>query len=112
MDKTNLLTAGIFVLTAVYFTPAFPYSQPYSGSQTMTSLNIAGQVGQEYDPLFFDVMVYIFGTMIFAIFLLSVIGYWIRRKGIGATNTEKWFAGLEKHYEREGIGLTPEESRK
>jgi len=74
--------------------------------------NLAGQIGPAYDPLFFDVMVYIFGVMVFAIFLLGVIAFWLRRKGLGGTARETWVAELEKHYEREGIGLIPEESRK
>ena len=41
------------------------------------------QIGPAYDPLFYDVMVYIFGTMLFAVFLLSVIAFWLRRKGLG-----------------------------
>ena len=74
--------------------------------------NLAGQIGPAYDPLFYDVMVYIFGVMIFAVFLLGVIAFWLRRKGLGGTARETWVAELEKHYEREGIGLIPEESRK
>jgi len=74
--------------------------------------NLAGQIGPAYDPLFYDVMVYIFGVMVFAIFLLGVIAFWLRRKGLGGTARETWVAELEKHYEREGIGLIPEESRK
>lgn len=74
--------------------------------------NLAGQIGPTFDPLFYDVMVYIFGVMIFAVFLLGVIAFWLRRKGIGGTARETWVAELEKHYEREGVGLIPEESRK
>ncbi len=74
--------------------------------------NLAGQIGPVYDPLFYDVMVYIFGVMVFAIFLLAVIAFWLRRKGLGGTANEKWVEELEKYYEREGIGLLPEESRK
>lgn len=74
--------------------------------------NLAGQIGPVYDPLFYDVMVYIFGVMVFAIFLLAVIAFWLRKKGLGGTAKEKWVGELEKYYEREGIGLLPEESRK
>jgi len=73
---------------------------------------MAGQIGPVYDPLFYDVMVYIFGVMVFAIFLLGVISFWLRRKGLGGTAKEKWVEELEKYYEREGVGLLPEESRK
>ncbi len=81
-----------------------------SVSASLTKM--AGQIGPTYDPLFYDVMVYIFGVMLFAIFLLGVISFWLRKKGIGGTAKETWVAELEKHYEREGVGLTPEESRK
>jgi len=74
--------------------------------------NLAGQIGPTFDPLFYDVMVYIFGVMVFAVFLLGVIAFWLRRKGLGGTAKETWVAELEKHYEREGIGLIPEEARK
>ena len=74
--------------------------------------NLIGQIGPAYDPLFYDVMVYIFGVMVFAVFLLGVIAFWLRRKGLGGTAKETWVAELEKYYEREGMGLIPEESRK
>jgi hypothetical protein len=74
--------------------------------------NLVGQIGPAYDPLFYDVMVYIFGVMLFAVFLLGVIAFWLRRKGLGGTAKETWVAELEKYYEREGMGLIPEESRK
>jgi hypothetical protein len=72
--------------------------------------NLLKQVGPAYDPLFFDVMVYIFGTMLFAIFLLSVIAFWLRRKGLGGGSAkEKWTQELETYFEREQIGLIPDE---
>ena len=40
--------------------------------------SITGQLGPNYDPLFYDVMIYIFGTMMFTVFLtwqLSHSGY-------------------------------------
>ncbi len=74
--------------------------------------HVTGQIGPAFDPLFYDVMVYIFGVMIFAVFLLGVIAFWLRRKGLGGTARETWVAELEKYYEREGVGLMPEESRK
>ena len=49
------------------------------------------QIGPSDDPLFYDVMVYIFGTILFAVFLLGVISFWLRRKGLGgASAKEKW----------------------
>jgi cbb3-type cytochrome oxidase subunit 3 len=60
------------------------------------------QIGPNYDPLFYDVMVYIFGTILFAVFLLGVISFWLRRK-------ERWTQELEKYFEREQIGLIPDE---
>jgi hypothetical protein len=70
---------------------------------------LAGQIGPQFDPLFYDVTIYIAGTLMFGIFILSVIAFWVRRRGIGAR--EAWVAELEKYYEREGIGLLPEERR-
>jgi hypothetical protein len=49
----------------------------------MLIAQLFGQIGPAYDPLFYDVMVYIFGTMLFAVFLLGVIAFWLRRKGLG-----------------------------
>ena len=37
--------------------------------------SLIGQIGPNYDPLFYDVMVYIFGTIMFAVFLLAVIAF-------------------------------------
>jgi hypothetical protein len=72
--------------------------------------NFVTQIGPAYDPLFYDVMVYIFGTMLFAVFLLSVIAYWLRRKGLGGGSAkEKWTQELERYFEREQIGLIPDE---
>ncbi|HJU94845.1 MAG TPA: hypothetical protein VJ643_02325 [Nitrososphaera sp.] len=68
------------------------------------------QIGPAYDPLFYDVMVYIFGTMLFAVFLLGVIAFWLRRKGLGGgAAKEKWAQELERYFEREQIGLIPDE---
>jgi len=69
------------------------------------------QIGPAYDPLFYDVMVYIFGTMLFAVFLLGVIAFWLRRKGLGGgAAKEQWAQELERYFEREQIGLIPDES--
>ena len=68
------------------------------------------QIGPQYDPLFYDVMIYIVGTMLFAVFLLSVISFWLRRKGLGgASAKEKWTQELEKYFQREQIGQIPDE---
>jgi hypothetical protein len=68
------------------------------------------QIGPAYDPLFYDVMVYIFGTMLFAVFLLSVIAFWLRRKGLGGgAAKEKWTQELERYFEQQQIGLIPDE---
>jgi hypothetical protein len=106
MNKIDVLTAATLAVLAA------AVSMPVFAQQAVGAVpNLPGQIGWEYDPLFYDVMVYVFGTMIFAVFLLSVIAYWIRRKGVGTSN-EKWVLELQKHYEREGMGLLPEESRK
>jgi hypothetical protein len=72
--------------------------------------SLIGQIGPAYDPLFYDVMVYIFGTMLFAVFLLGVIAFWLRKKGLGGGSAkEKWTQELERYFEREQIGLIPDE---
>ena len=72
--------------------------------------SLIGQIGPSYDPLFYDVMVYIFGTMLFAVFLLSVIAFYLRKKGIGGGSAkEKWVSELDKYFDREQIGLIPDE---
>ncbi len=72
--------------------------------------SLISQIGPAYDPLFYDVMVYIFGTMLFAVFLLGVIAFWLRRKGLGGgAAKEKWAQELERYFEREQIGLIPDE---
>ncbi|MDF0679757.1 MAG: hypothetical protein P0116_02200 [Candidatus Nitrosocosmicus sp.] len=62
-------------------------------SQTSSMFqNFGLQIGPQYDPLFYDVMIYIFGTMLFGVFLLSVISFWLgegRALG-GASAKEKW----------------------
>lgn len=74
--------------------------------------NFAGQVGPNYDPLFYDVMTYIFATMMFAVFLLGAIAFWLRVHGMGqGAIRERWVAELNKHFEREGIGLIPDNGK-
>jgi len=74
--------------------------------------NYAGQIGPNYDPLFYDVMTYIFATMMFAVFLLGVIAFWLRAHGLGQSAVrERWVAELDKHFEREGIGLIPDNGK-
>jgi hypothetical protein len=78
--------------------------------KTMVFEPLIGQIGPAYDPLFYDVMVYIFGTMLFAVFLLGVIAFWLRRKGLGGGSAkERWAQELERYFEREQIGLIPDE---
>jgi len=68
------------------------------------------QIGPQYDPLFYDVSIYIFGVMLFAVFLLSVIAFWLRRNGLGGgAAREKWVTELERYFEREQIGQIPDE---
>ena len=60
-----------------------------------TFLNIlstlTGQLGPNYDPLFYDVMIYIFGTIMFTVFLLGVISFWLRVHGWAyKDNRERW----------------------
>lgn len=72
---------------------------------------LAGQLGPQYDPLFFDVMVYIFATMMFAVFLLGIIAFWLRVHGLGRDRREKWVDELNQHFEKEGIGLIPDNGK-
>ncbi len=74
--------------------------------------NYVGQIGPNYDPLFYDVMTYIFATIMFTVFLLGVIAFWLRAHGLasGAVR-ERWVAELNKHFEREGIGLIPDNGK-
>ena len=73
---------------------------------------LTGQLGPNYDPLFYDVMIYIFGTMMFTVFLLSIIAYWLRVHGWGyKDNRERWVDELDRHFEREGIGLIPDNGK-
>jgi hypothetical protein len=72
--------------------------------------SLIGQIGPSYDPLFYDVMVYIFGTMMFAVFLLAAIAFWLRKKGLGGGSAkEKWVQELDKYFEQSQIGLIPDE---
>ena len=76
-----------------------------------TSSHVGLQIGPQYDPLFYDVMIYIFGTMLFAVFLLSVIAFWLRRKGLGGQSAkEKWTQELEKYFQTEQIGMIPDQN--
>ena len=70
------------------------------------------QLGPNYHPLFYDVMVYIFGTMMFTVFLLGMIAYWLRVHGWSYKDTrEKWVDELDKDFEREGVGLIPDNGK-
>ena len=47
--------------------------------------------------------------MLFGVFLLSVIAFWLRRKGLGGSSAkEKWTQELEKYFQKEQIGLIPD----
>lgn len=73
---------------------------------------LAGQLGPGYDPLFYDVMIYIFGTIMFTIFLLGLIAFWLRVHGWAyKDNRERWIDELDRHFEREGIGLIPDNGK-
>jgi hypothetical protein len=55
-------------------------------------------------------MVYIFGTIMFAVFLLAVIAFYMRRKGLGGGSAkEPWIKELDKYFESGQIGLIPDE---
>ena len=72
--------------------------------------SLMGQICPSYDTLFYDVMVYIFGTIMFAVFLLAVIAFYMRRKGLGGGSAkEGWIKELDKYFESGQIGLIPDE---
>ncbi len=74
--------------------------------------SITLQLGPLYDPLFYDVMVYIFGTIMFTVFLLALISYHLRVHGWSYKDTrEKWVDELDSHFEKEGIGLIPDNGK-
>jgi len=67
---------------------------------------LTGQLGPNYDPLFYDVMIYIFGTMMFTVFLLGVISFWLRVHGWAyKDNRERWVDELDRHFERKVLVL-------
>ena len=85
---------------------------PIFGTILSILSSLTGQLGPNYDPLFYDVMVYIFGTIMFTIFLLALIAYWVRIHGWGyKDNRERWVDELDRHFENEGIGLIPDNGK-
>ena len=46
---------------------------PIFGTLLSILSSVTGQIGPNYDPLFYDVMLYIFGTMMFSIFYLELL---------------------------------------
>jgi len=48
---------------------------PIVGTFLSILSTLTGQLGPNYDPLFYDVMIYIFGTIMFTVFLLGVISF-------------------------------------
>jgi hypothetical protein len=49
--------------------------------------------------------------MMFAVFLLGVIAFWLRVHGLGGDTRERWVSELDKHFEKEGIGLIPDNGK-
>jgi len=85
---------------------------PIFGTLLSILSSVTGQIGPNYDPLFYDVMLYIFGTMMFSIFLLAIIGYWISVHGWSyKDNRERWVYEFDGHCENEGIGLIPDNGK-
>ncbi len=85
---------------------------PIFGTILSILSSVTGQLCPNYDPLFFDVMVYIFGTIMFTIFLLALIAYWVRIHGWGyKDNRERGVDELDRHFENEGIGLIPDNGK-
>jgi hypothetical protein len=72
---------------------------PIVGTFLSILSSLTGQLGPNYDPLFYDVMIYIFGT-------------WLRVHGWAyKDNRERWVDELDRHFEREGIGLIPDNGK-
>src|SRR3989337_2687371 len=85
---------------------------PLLGTILSILSTVTGQLGPNYDPLFYDVMVYIFGTIMFTIFLLGLIAFWLRVHGWSyKDNRERWVDELDRHFEKEGIGLIPDNGK-
>ncbi len=85
---------------------------PILGTFLSILSSLTGQLGPNYDPLFYDVMIYIFGTIMFTVFLLGIIAFWLRVHGWGyKDNRERWIDELDRHFEREGIGLIPDNGK-
>ena len=50
--------------------------------------------------------------MMFTVFLLAVISFWLRVHGWAyKDNRERWVDELDRHFEREGIGLIPDNGK-
>jgi len=85
---------------------------PIFGALLSILSSVTGQIGPNYDPLFYDVMLYIFGTMMFSIFLLAIIGYWVRVHGWSyKENGVRRIDELNINVENEGIGLIPDNGK-
>ena len=48
----------------------------------------------------------------FTVFLLSIIAFWLRVHGWSyKDNRERWVDELDRHFEKEGIGLIPDNGK-
>jgi len=85
---------------------------PIFGALLNILSRVTGQIGPNYDPLIYDVMLYNLGTLMFSKFLLAIIGYWIRVHGLSyIDNRERCVYELDRHFENEGIGLIPDNGK-
>ena len=111
---TQKFDYGASAYDEMYITQALgrPCMTPIVGAFLSILSTMTGQLGPNYDPLFYDVMIYIFGTIMFTVFLLGIIAFWLRVHGWGyKDNRERWIDELDRHFEREGIGLIPDNGK-
>ncbi len=85
---------------------------PIVGTFLSILSSITGQLGPNYDPLFYDVMIYIFGTLMFKVLLLGMFSYNLGVHGWAFNEIrERWVDELDRHFDREGIGLIPDNGK-
>jgi len=62
---------------------------PIVGTFLSILSSITGQLGPNYDPLFYDVMIYIFGTILFSVYMDGLTKTTVRDGSMNWTDTLK-----------------------